>query len=83
MIEANGLTKVFGRNGSEVRALDGLDLSVRQGRFIVVAGANGSGKSTLLGAIAGTVRPNRGSIRIDDTDGGVRRPEIDAQDRAR
>jgi putative ABC transport system ATP-binding protein len=68
MIDVTGLTRVFGRNGSEVRALDGLDLKVRRGRFIVVAGANGSGKSTLLGAIAGTVRPDRGSIRIDGTD---------------
>jgi len=68
MIGVTGLTKVFGRNGSEVRALDGLDLSVRQGRFIVVAGANGSGKSSLLSAIAGTVIPDSGRIRIDDAD---------------
>ena len=68
MIEVTGLVKVFGRNGSEVRALDGLDLTVRQGRFIVVAGANGSGKTTLMGAIAGTIRPDRGSVRIGDAE---------------
>jgi putative ABC transport system ATP-binding protein len=68
MIEVTGLVKVYGRNGSEVRALDGLDLTVRQGRFIVVAGANGSGKTTLMGAIAGTIRPDRGTVRIGDTE---------------
>ncbi len=68
MIKVTGLVKVFGRNGSEVRALDGLDLSVRQGRFIVVAGANGSGKSSLMGAIAGTVSLDRGAVRIGDTE---------------
>lgn len=68
MIEVAGLVKVFGRNGSVVRSLDGLDLRVRQGRFIVVAGANGSGKSTLLGAIAGTVKLDRGQVRIGGAD---------------
>jgi len=68
MIEVRGLVKRFGRNGSQVPALDGLDLQVRQGRFIVVAGANGSGKSTLLGAIAGTVTPTRGTVLIDGTE---------------
>ena len=44
------------------------DLNVRRGRFVVVAGANGSGKTTLLAAIAGTVTPDRGSVRIGGTD---------------
>jgi len=68
MIRVEGLVKAYGQGDGEVRALDGLDLTVRQGRFIVVAGANGSGKSTLLGAVAGTVRPDRGRVWIGDDD---------------
>jgi putative ABC transport system ATP-binding protein len=64
MIRAEGLVKTYGGAEGGVRALAGLDLTVRQGRFIVVAGANGSGKSTLLGAVAGTVRPDRGRVWI-------------------
>jgi putative ABC transport system ATP-binding protein len=68
VIEVRGLVKTFGRNGTAVRALDGLDLTVRQGRFVVVAGANGSGKTTLLDTIAGTVAPEAGTVHIGDDD---------------
>jgi len=68
MIDVRGLVKTFGRNGTMIRALDGLDLTVRQGCFVVVAGANGSGKTTLLDTIAGTVPPDAGTVRIGEDD---------------
>jgi len=52
----------------ELRALDGVSLTLEPGAFVVVLGANGSGKSTLLNAVAGVFIPERGSIRIAGED---------------
>jgi putative tryptophan/tyrosine transport system ATP-binding protein len=52
----------------EQRALDGVDLTMEERDFIVVIGRNGSGKSTLLNAIAGTVIPDQGQVRIGGRD---------------
>ncbi|MQA95269.1 MAG: ATP-binding cassette domain-containing protein [Streptosporangiales bacterium] len=49
--------------GGAVRALDGVDLTVRDGEFVTVVGPSGCGKSTLLKAIAGLLRPTEGSVR--------------------
>ena len=52
----------------EVRALQGVSLTIEAGSFTVVIGGNGSGKSTLLNAVAGTVLVDGGSIRLDGHD---------------
>ena len=46
------------------RALDAIDLEVRQGESVGIIGENGAGKSTLLKIIAGVVRPTRGALAI-------------------
>jgi len=46
-------------------ALQGLDLQVPEGQFLLICGANGSGKTTLLRLIAGLLRPTSGTISID------------------
>jgi putative ABC transport system ATP-binding protein len=53
---------------NEQRALDGVDLTMDERDFVVVVGRNGSGKSTLLNAIAGTLIPDQGQVRIGDRD---------------
>src|SRR5213076_1707098 len=53
---------------NEVRSLQGVDLEIEQGSFVIVVGTNGSGKSTLLNAIAGTFPVDEGSIRLVGND---------------
>lgn len=59
--------------------LHGVDLEVRAGEFVAVVGANGAGKTTLIQAIAGVLRPPRGTVRIDGLD--VRRVDARALSR--
>jgi putative ABC transport system ATP-binding protein len=62
-LELHGVRKTFSAGTpNEVRALQGIDLAVEPGSFVVVIGRNGSAKSTLLGAVAPPTRaPRRGS----------------------
>jgi putative ABC transport system ATP-binding protein len=66
--ELRDVTKVYGENGTEVRALDGLDLSVAQGEFLAVAGPSGSGKTTLLQLLGALDRPSAGRIEFEGGD---------------
>ena len=69
MIEISGLEKTFDQpGGDQTIALRGVDLSIAAGQFVSVIGSNGSGKSTILNVIAGTYRPDAGSIHIARTD---------------
>jgi phospholipid/cholesterol/gamma-HCH transport system ATP-binding protein len=61
-ISLRGVTKSFGPK----KVLQGIDLDVAQGESMVVIGGSGTGKSVLLKCILGLMRPDAGSIRIDD-----------------
>lgn len=64
LIEATGLTKLYGSGASVIRALDGVDLTIRRGEFVAVIGASGSGKSTLMNMLGGLDKPDEGNISI-------------------
>jgi putative ABC transport system ATP-binding protein len=69
MLELQGVRKTFhAGTPSEVRPLQGVDLAIDEGWFVIVIGTNGSGKSTLLNAIAGTFMLDAGTIRLDGND---------------
>ncbi|MGY1602360.1 ABC transporter ATP-binding protein [Geodermatophilus sp. SYSU D00815] len=63
-LELSGVTRVYGRPGTEVRALDGVDLRLVPGSFTAVMGPSGSGKSTLLNCAAGLDRPTEGTVTV-------------------
>ncbi|MET3855470.1 ABC transporter ATP-binding protein [Rhizobium sp. OAE497] len=63
-ITISGAVKTFGMGARAVTALDGLSLSIPEGKVYGLLGPNGAGKSTLLRIIAGLLRPDRGSIEI-------------------
>ncbi len=57
-----GVSKVYGRGSSAVRALDQVSLEVAPGEFICLIGASGCGKSTLLSLVAGLEQPTAGQV---------------------
>jgi putative tryptophan/tyrosine transport system ATP-binding protein len=65
MLELTGIRKTFNAGtANEVRSLQGVELAIDEGSFVVVIGTNGSGKSTLLNAVAGTFIVDEGRIAI-------------------
>ncbi|HEX3037310.1 MAG TPA: ATP-binding cassette domain-containing protein, partial [Thermodesulfobacteriota bacterium] len=66
MLEIHNISKTFNPDTpNEVRALDGVELTIDEGSWVVVIGTNGSGKSTLLNAVAGTFFVDSGTIHLD------------------
>ena len=70
VVELSGIEKVYGRGASEVRALDGVDLTVNSGEFVAIMGASGSGKSTAMNIVGCLDVPTRGSYRFCGTEVG-------------
>jgi NitT/TauT family transport system ATP-binding protein len=60
-----GVSKVYGRGGSAVQALDQVSLTVTPGEFTCLIGASGCGKSTLLSLVAGLDQPTSGNVTVN------------------
>jgi len=65
LIEAENLTKVYGKGETAVMALDHIRLNVEAGEFVAVMGPSGCGKSTLLHLLGGLDRPTEGQVILD------------------
>ena len=65
MAELCGVDKVYGSGAGLVKALDQLDLTVRQGDYVAVMGASGSGKSTAMNILGCLDRPSGGSYCLN------------------
>src|SRR6516225_10068069 len=69
MLETKRIVKTFNAGTpNEVRSLQGVDLTIEEGSFVIVIGTNGSGKTTLLNAVAGTFFMDEGSIHLSGRD---------------
>ncbi|MFN2177610.1 MAG: ABC transporter ATP-binding protein [Anaerolineales bacterium] len=67
LVETRELTRIYG-DGEEIRALDGINFTVKPGEFVTVMGPSGSGKSTLLNMIGALDKPTSGKVLIDGED---------------
>lgn len=65
VLEIKDLKKYYGKDESLVKALDGINLTVKKGEFIAIVGSSGSGKSTLLNMIGGLDTPSEGTVIVD------------------
>ncbi|MFY9946093.1 MAG: ABC transporter ATP-binding protein [Exiguobacterium chiriqhucha] len=68
ILEVQHLSKVYGKDEMEVRALDDVSFTVKKGEFVCIVGPSGSGKSTLLHLLGGVDVPTSGHVLIDNTD---------------
>ena len=68
ILRVENLTKVYGKDENEVRALDGVSFSVNKGEFVAIIGPSGSGKSTLLHILGGVDKPTGGKVFMDGKD---------------
>ncbi len=68
IVEFKNVTRVYTSGDHELRALDGVDLSLEEGKFIVVLGPSGAGKSTLLNLLGGLDSPTGGTILVNGQD---------------
>ena len=68
ILQTKALKKYYGSGDTQVKALDGVDLSVEQGEFVAIVGTSGSGKSTLLHMLGGLDRPTSGTVTVDGKD---------------
>ena len=68
ILRTENLKKYYGRGTNQVKALDGVNLTVEEGEFVSIVGTSGSGKSTLLHMLGGLDRPTEGKVFVDGED---------------
>ena len=70
MIKLNNIFKIYneGIEGNEVRAVDGIDLHIKEGEYVAIVGASGSGKSSLMNIIGALDVPTRGEYYLNNND---------------
>lgn len=68
IVEFRNVTRVYRSGDHELKALDGVDLSLDQGKFVVILGPSGAGKSTLLNLLGGLDSPTSGAIKVNGRD---------------
>lgn len=66
--EFKGVTKTYTSGDHTLNALDGVDLNLEEGKFIVILGPSGAGKSTLLNMLGGLDSPTSGTIIVNGKD---------------
>lgn len=76
IVTLNNATRTYGEGTAAVHALDGIDLEIYAGQYVVVLGPSGSGKTTLLNAIGGINTLTSGTVEAD----GERLDSIDSKE---
>ncbi len=68
IVELRNVSRVYTAGDHELRALDGANMTLAEGSFVVILGPSGAGKSTLLNLIGGLDSPTEGTIVVDGQD---------------
>lgn len=68
MISVQNISKAYKIHGQPFTAAEDLSLTIDKGEMVAIVGHSGSGKTTLLSMIGGLTRPDRGTVKIADTD---------------
>ncbi|MEJ2060181.1 MAG: ABC transporter ATP-binding protein [Gammaproteobacteria bacterium] len=71
LLQFSGVTKVYGKGQAAMRALRGIDLSIREGEFVALMGPSGSGKSTCMNILGCLDVPTEGHYRFRGVDVGA------------
>lgn len=68
IVTFENVSRVYRSGDHELKALDSVDLSLEEGKFVVILGPSGAGKSTLLNLLGGLDSPTSGKITVDGRD---------------
>jgi putative ABC transport system ATP-binding protein len=68
VVELLSVKKIYMLDQTEVHALRGVDISIKEGEFVCIAGPSGSGKTTILNLIGCIDKPTEGTVLIDNED---------------
>ncbi|MDP2036140.1 MAG: ATP-binding cassette domain-containing protein, partial [Ignavibacteria bacterium] len=66
MIQLKNISKIYGKEGQQVKALDNANISIEKGEFVAIVGASGSGKSTMMNILGMLDRPTSGEYYLDN-----------------
>lgn len=66
ILKIKDLAKIYGKDETEVKALNSINIKINKGEFVAIVGKSGSGKSTLLHIMAGLETPTSGHVIIED-----------------
>jgi putative ABC transport system ATP-binding protein len=69
-ITLKNVSKIYGEERTEIRALDNIDLTIEEGKIITVMGPSGSGKSTLLNILGAMDKPTSGKVLVNNNEIG-------------
>ena len=68
IVEFKDVTRVYTAGDHELKALDGVNFTLEEGKFVVILGPSGAGKSTLLNMLGGLDSPTGGTIKVNGKD---------------
>ncbi|MGI6018456.1 MAG: ABC transporter ATP-binding protein [Marvinbryantia sp.] len=77
ILTVKNLHKAYGKGEGQVKALNGIDLTIEKGKFTAIIGASGSGKTTLLNMMGGLDIPDEGEVIVDGVNlSGLKEKEL-------
>ena len=67
-LELQHVSKAYGANGSRTEVLHDINLAIEDGEFVAIVGFSGAGKTTLMSILAGLLKPDSGSVKLEGRD---------------